>query len=88
MQIVSSTYARNNFSELISQVRYNKQHFVVKKKNKIVAQIIPPASAIYSRAVQKKAKQAMSVLRENDLGVKNWPAAKKIIKTLHDFRFP
>lgn len=40
-QVISATNARNNFSEILSQVFYNQKEYIVEKQGEKVAMLIP-----------------------------------------------
>lgn len=85
LQVVSATYARNNFSELLNLVTYRGNEFVVEKKGKRVAKVSPVMENKPSKKLSKaEIREILEDMKKNALKVKSWKEFKKLTADLHD----
>lgn len=84
-QVVSATYARNNFSEILGLVTYRGSEFMIEKKGKKVAKVGPVVENKPSKKLSKKqVGEILEDMKKNALKVKSWEEFKKLSKDLHD----
>ncbi len=79
---ISATAARNNFSELLSQVLYHQEEFVIERKGKPIAVLIPKTTI--AKGKKNLSKKLAAVLPKLSLGLKNWNQTKNVLKDLHN----
>lgn len=89
-QVVSATYARNNFSEILGLVTYRGSEFVVEKKGKRVARLIPekPQKTMNKQLSEKEIKELLEDMTKHPLKIKSWEEFKKLVSDLHDPKIP
>lgn len=89
-QIVSATYARNNFSEILGLVTYRGSEFVVEKKGKRVARLIPekPKKTMNKQLSEKEVQELLEDMTKHPLKIKSWEEFKELVSDLHDPRIP
>lgn len=80
-QVISATDARNNFSEILSQVIYNQREFIVEKKGKKVAMVIP---FMITKNSGKKKSLVVEKLTKFNMRLSGWTKAKKLLQDIHE----
>ena len=78
-QTISATDAKNNFSQILSLVSFQKQHFIVERQGKPIALISPQPI----RSKSTKPHQLINQLSKHSLGISSWQQAKKLLDDLH-----
>lgn len=71
-QLITATYARDNFAELINQVMYQNRQFIVKKQGKAAARIIPFVKTMPTK-ITAKIDGNQFLLNLSRYGLKNAP---------------
>lgn len=84
MKRVSATHARNNFSELLSLVAFQNEQFLVQRKGKPIAAIVPPKDVVGQNSTQKASRRSVRQLRRFALGVSDdWKNIEKMLADMH-----
>lgn len=90
MKVISASEARNNFSEILSLVVFKGESFIVKRKGKIVARIMPEKLS-KKKDEEKEIKEKLKAIKELSrfsLGIlDDWKEAEKILDDLHTPHF-
>lgn len=80
-QVISATQARNNFSDILSQVIYNQKEFIVEKKGKKIAMVIP---FNIGKSTDEKISLVVEKLAKYNMGISGWKKSEKQLQDLHE----
>lgn len=88
IKTISATKARNNFSELLNLVSYKGEKFIINRKGKPIAALVPKAviKKNWERATEDSPEDILQQLAETSLGIKSWEEVKKLLSDLHETR--
>jgi prevent-host-death family protein len=78
---ISSTQARNNFSDLISRVTFQHEQFFIHRQGKPVAILMPIDRP--QKTTSNKSTSIAIQLTQCNLGIKDWEQAKALLSDLH-----